>query len=212
MKHPIHLEDRDLIGKRLVSPTSERNRFPIGEQLELLLSENAQVLEIAGGTGQHAHHMCGLRSDIIWQPTDLDPQSLESQAAYRLDFPAQIKRPAILNVLDSNWWADFDEIDAIFCANMIHIAPWSAAEGLARGAGALLANGGKVCLYGPFLREEGNAESNLAFDANLKARNPEWGVRSLESVKHIFADQGLNLKAIIELPRNNSLVVFNATA
>ena len=208
MKQPIHLENRELVGKRLISPTSERNRFPIGDQLDNLLCKNARVLEVAAGTGQHAHHMCGLRPDIFWQTTDMDAQSLESQMAYRIDFPSQMKPPIALDVSLENWWTEFGEIDAIFCANMIHIAPWNAAEGLASGSGALLAKGGKMCLYGPFLSETGNAESNLAFDANLKARNPAWGVRSLDSVKHIFADQGLNLEAIIEMPRNNSLLIF----
>lgn len=210
MKHPIHLEKRDLVGKRLVSPSSERNCIPIGEHLTQILPKNAHVLEIAAGTGQHAHHMCSLRSDIIWQPTDIDPVSLLSQAAYALDFPKRIQTPIELNVTEERWWSGFTKVNAIFCANMIHIAPWSAAQGLAEGAGALLAAGGKMCVYGPFMFEAGTAESNLQFDANLKARNPEWGVRSLESVKHIFADQGLNLEAIIEMPRNNSLLIFEA--
>jgi len=212
VKHPIHLENRELIGKRLVSPTSVRNCPPIGEQLKVILQINANVLEIASGTGQHGHHMCGIRPDINWQPTDIDPDSMDSQAAYALDYPDQMARPLKIDVTGKDWWRQCDDIDAIFCANMIHIAPWSAAEGLALGAGALLKKNGKMCLYGPFLTETGNAESNLQFDANLKARNPEWGVRSLESVKHIFADQQLNLEAIIEMPRNNSLLVFETNS
>ncbi|NNC37813.1 MAG: DUF938 domain-containing protein [Acidimicrobiales bacterium] len=208
MKYPIHLENRDLIGKRLVSPTSERNRTPIGEHLAKLLPQNAQVLEIAAGTGQHAHHMCGLRTDICWQPTDIDPDSLLSQAAYAQDFPERILDPVELNVTHPEWWSGFENSTTLFCANMIHIAPWNAAQGLARGAGHLLRQGGKMFLYGPFLLETDNADSNLEFDSNLKARNPEWGVRSLDAVKHIFADQGLNLEAIIEMPRNNLLLKF----
>ena len=208
MKHPIHLENRELVGKRLVSPTSVRNCPPIGVQLKEILPVNAHVLEIASGTGQHGHHMCGLRSDIVWQPTDIDAESMDSQAAYALDFPGQMLTPLRIDVTVENWWAELPEINAIFCANMIHIAPWQAAEGLVKGAGVLLKNGGKMCLYGPFLTKEGNAESNLQFDTNLRARNPEWGVRSLDSVKHIFADNGLNLAAMIEMPRNNSLLIF----
>ena len=208
MKQPIHLEKRALAGKRLVSPTSERNSAPIGEQLKSLMPENASVLEIAAGTGQHAHHTCSVRPDICWQPTDIDPQSRESQAAYGADFPDQIAAPVEVDVTVPEWWRSFDGINAVFCSNMIHIAPWVAAEGLARGAGALLAEGGIACLYGPFLQETGNAESNLRFDLSLRERNPEWGVRTLQSVKHIFADAGLEFRSMIEMPANNFLLVF----
>lgn len=208
MKHPCHLENRELIGKKLVSPTSERNCRPISEQLKRILPKNAHVLEIAAGTGQHAHHMCKIRSDIRWQPTDIDPDSLESQTTYALDFPRRISPPIEINVTKESWWSDLNQVDAIFCANMIHIAPWSAAEGLAKGASVLLPESGTVCLYGPFLTKYGNAESNLRFDANLKARNLEWGVRSLDSVKHMFADQGLSLDSTVEMPANNLLLVF----
>ena len=175
-----------------------------------ILPKNAHVLEIAAGTGQHGHHMCGIRPDIRWQPTDIDPESMQSQAAYGLDFPDRIHPPIEVDVTTDRWWAGLGNVDAIFCANMIHIAPWSAAQGLAVGAGSLLARRGKMCLYGPFLFESGNAESNVQFDLNLKARNPEWGVRPFNAVKQIFVDQGLSLAGTIDMPRNNTLLVFQA--
>lgn len=210
MKPPIHLENRELKGKRLVSPTSVRNCPPIGDQLQKLLPRNAYVLEIASGTGQHGHHICGLRDDIIWQPSDIDIPSRESQAAYAQDFPDRMLEPIHVDVTEPDWAANFSNINAIFCANMIHIAPWTAAEGLARGAGELLTPNGFLYLYGPFLLETDNAPSNLKFDENLKRRNPAWGVRTLASVKHIFADEGLELESAIEMPANNLLLVFAA--
>jgi len=210
MKHPIHLENRELIGKRLVSPTSERNCTPIGEHLKALLPQNADVLEIASGTGQHGHHMCGLRDDISWQCTDIDAESRVSQAAYALDFPDRMSSSLEIDVTVPDWQTGFSNINAIFCANMIHIAPWAAAEGLARGAGNLLDDGDFLHLYGPFLLESGNAPSNVKFDESLRRRNPEWGVRTLTSVKHIFADEGLKLESAIEMPANNLLLVFAA--
>jgi len=210
MKQPIHLETREKRGKRLVSPSSERNCAPIGEKLATLLPENANVLEIASGTGQHGHHMCTIRPDIRWQPTDIDADSRDSQRAYAIDFPDRMLEPLSADVTNLNWWSAFDPVNAIYCANMIHIAPWAAAEGLARGAGKLLVKNASLYLYGPFLLEEGNAEGNLRFDENLKRRNPEWGVRTLESVKHMFAEHGLKLEETLGMPSNNFLLAFSA--
>ncbi len=193
---------------KLVAPSSERNCAPIGAQLENLLPENANVLEIASGTGQHGAHMCGLRPDISWQYTDIDEEYLASQTAYVEDAPDRLKPPLRVDVTVENWWQEFSGINAIYCANMIHIAPWEAALGLAQGAGKLLNSGGVMCLYGPFLFESGSAQSNLDFDISLKCRSPKWGVRTLESVKHIFADAGLNLTSTIEMPRDNFFLVF----
>lgn len=208
MKQPIHLENRAIIGEKLVSPSAERNCAPIGDQLQKILPTNASVLEIASGTGQHGHHMCGLRLDVKWQMTDIDEKSLASQAAYAADFPDRMAPPRALDVTVGNWWHEFTGVDVIYCANMIHIAPWTAAEGVARGAGQLISNSGCVCLYGPFLPDTGVAESNLKFDKTLQERNPDWGVRTLKSVKHIFAEAGLNLAATVEMPRDNFLLVF----
>ena len=193
---------------KLAAPSSERNCAPIGAQLENLLPENANVLEIASGTGQHGAHMCGLRPDISWQYTDIDEEYLGSQTAYAEDGPGELKPPVRVDVTVENWWQEFSDINAIYCANMIHIAPWEAALGLARGAGKLLSANGILCLYGPFLFGTNSAKSNLNFDISLKNRNPKWGVRTLDSVKHIFADAGLNLTSTIEMPRDNFLLVF----
>jgi len=211
MKLPSHLENRLKLGTKLVSPSSERNSGPIGEQLVSLLPQNARVLEIASGTGQHGAYMCGLRRDITWQYSDIDAQSLVSQAAYAADHPQQIMPPLRIDVTQENWGQDLSGYDAIYCANMIHIAPWDAALGLAKGAGGLLHDGQKLFLYGPFLLGATSAASNINFDQNLKNRNPDWGVRTLESVKHMFADEGLEFQAAMEMPRDNFLLVFKRT-
>ncbi|PHR94306.1 MAG: hypothetical protein COA69_01545 [Robiginitomaculum sp.] len=203
-----HLETRERVGEKLVSPSAQRNCGPIGQTLAPFLPENAHVLEIASGTGQHGAHMCGLRADIHWQMSDIDAPSRASQNAYALDFPKQMRPSLPLDMMLEGWWQAVSGIDVIYCANMIHIAPWEAALGLAQGCARLLQNGGMLCLYGPFLLEEDSAVSNLEFDHSLKGRNPKWGVRTLESVKHIFADRGLNLRTAIEMPRNNLFLVF----
>lgn len=207
-KHPVHLETREQAGKKLVSPSAARNCQAIGEQLHGILPRNAHVLEIASGTGQHAAHMCELRPDLFWQMSDYDEVSRTSQNSYAQDFPAQMNLPLSLDMTDENWTKDIAAVDAVYCANMIHIAPWEAALGLANGLKLVLKKGGVFCLYGPFLIDEGSAISNLNFDESLKSRNSDWGVRNLQAVKHIFADIGLDNCTVIEMPRDNFLLVF----
>jgi hypothetical protein len=99
------------------------------------------------------------------------------------------------------------------CINMLHISPWAAAEGLMAGAGRLLRPGSRLFLYGPF-REAGvaTAPSNLAFDADLKARNPAWGLRDLEAVTALAAACDLKRTARISMPANNLSLVFQMAA
>lgn len=194
--------------QKLVSPSSLRNCVPIGNRLANILPMDARILEIASGTGQHGAHMCAQRPDVIWQYSDIDGGFMASQKAYAQDFPPRLLLPLYVDVMKNEWWQELEAVDALYCANMIHIAPWDAALGLARGAGKLLPKHGILCLYGPFLMGGASVPSNLAFDVSLKSRNSAWGVRTLESVKHIFADAGLNLTQAIDMPRDNSLLVF----
>jgi len=207
-KDPTHLESQDIEGARLFSPSVGRNKGPISEVLVKHLTKGARVLEIASGTGEHAVHICGLRDDIIWQTSDPDDKSRASQNAWAKDCPGQILPSLDLNTMSKNWGTGLDGFDVIYCANMIHIAPWEAALGLARGAADLLRPSGKLFLYGPFLEGRETAPSNLQFDQSLKLRNPEWGVRKIDSVKHIFADTGFNMEARIVMPRENRLLIF----
>ena len=169
----------------------------------------ASVLEIASGTGEHAVHNCRRRPDITWQPSDPDARSRQSQNAWAGECPGQIKSSLDIDTTLPDWWLTLGPYDALFCANMIHIAPWEAAQGMAKGAGSLIPAGGLVILYGPFKEGAGTAPSNLAFDQSLKARDPAWGVRELDSVKHIFADVGFNLTARIVMPKENRTLIFS---
>jgi len=191
------------------APSAERNQGPIGAQLDVLLPENARVLEIASGTGQHGAYFTQLRPDIIWQYSDIEPESMGSQVAYAAENPGQLMPPIPVDVTVDNWWQDSADISVIYCANMIHIAPWTAAKGLVQGAGALLTTGGQFILYGPFLFGPDSAQSNLDFDQNLKYRNPAWGVREIGDVQNLFRQHGLNLDKTIPMPRDNFLLVFS---
>ncbi|MEO1037939.1 MAG: DUF938 domain-containing protein [Pseudomonadota bacterium] len=206
--HIIALEDRASDGARLSSPSAARNRSVIAQLLAERLSEGARVLEIASGTGEHAVAATGLRPDLSWTPSDIDEASLASQADWARDAQGRIEPPLKLDVSQADWWGEAPAIDAVFCANMIHIAPWRAAQGLFAGAGRLLSDAGLLLLYGPFLEGEATAPSNLEFDASLKSRNPDWGVRALDDVVSLSRTHGFRLAERVETPANNRLLRF----
>lgn len=206
---PIALEERIQQGARRYSPSSGRNKEVIAEHLRTILPAEAHVLEIASGTGEHGQAACSVRDDISWQYSDPDAESRASENDWRRDNPMQLRPALPLDMTAPEWWGGLPDYNAVFSANMIHIAPLEACEGLALGAAHLLLPDGIICLYGPFLNEQKSAPSNLDFDKNLKARNPTWGVREQGLVKHIFAKVGFTSHRLIEMPKNNHIFVFS---
>jgi len=210
-KDPIHLENREQVGGRLFSPTAGRNKEPIGQVLNEYLPQGAKVLEIASGSGEHGAFMCGLRPDIRWQPSDPNAESRVSQNDWAKDCGGQMQTSLSIDTTQPQWTEHLPKYDVIYCANMIHIAPWEAALGLVSGAGLLLDKGAKFILYGPFIEGEDTAESNLRFDVSLKSRNQAWGVRNLDDVKHIFKQAGFTHTARIVMPKENRTLIFTKT-
>ena len=209
---PIALEDRASEGARLSSPSAARNREPIMAALGERLSQGAHVLEIASGTGEHALAVVTARPDLSWTPSDPDPASRASENAWAEDAAGRIRPALDLDVSAADWWRALEPVDAIYCANMIHIAPWEAAEGLFEGAAHLLSDQGALYLYGPFLEGEQTAPSNLAFDASLKDRDPRWGVRDLEAVDALAGRCGLQRTDRLQMPSNNLLLTYKRGA
>jgi len=208
-KPPIALEDRHDEDGRLFSPSAGRNKTIIADMIAEQLPRNAHVLEIASGTGEHGAEMLSHRPDLHWQFSDPDSDSRASQSAWIRHLKLPLPVPIEIDTTRSDWTKPLSQYDAIFCANMIHIAPWEATTGLAEGAASLLTESGEVFLYGPFCFGDETAPSNLQFDLNLKARNSAWGVRELESVKHIFAKQGFNHAELRDMPANNHILRFS---
>ncbi len=208
-KQPIALEERGQKDGRLFSPSAGRNKGVIADVLAEVLSAQASVLEIASGTGEHGIETLSRRPDVTWQFSDPDPQSRESQAAWIAAEGLDLPQPLDINTMQDGWTDGLGTYDAIFCANMIHIAPWEAALGIASGASQCLTHDGMVCFYGPFQEGGSTAPSNLDFDRSLKARNPAWGVRELDSVKHIFAKHGFNQMTRRVMPKNNLFLLIS---
>jgi SAM-dependent methyltransferase len=197
-------------GAALTAPAVARNREPILAVLRRVLAPAGTILEIASGTGEHAVHFAAALPGVTWQPSDSDPDALRSIAAHResAGLP-NLFAPLELDVTAPAW--PVDTADAVVSINMIHIAPWAAAEGLMAGAARLLAPNGVLFLYGPFM-EDGRhtAPSNAAFDESLRAGNPAWGVRDLGRVAALARGHGFELVERVEMPANNLSVVFRA--
>lgn len=200
--------DHDL-DARQDAPPARRNRAPILAGLQPLLPVSGRMLEIASGTGQHAAYLAPRLPGWVWQPTEYDPDRMASIAAWCAPWmPDKIKPPMPLDTTDTDW--PLGAVEAMFCANMIHIAPWAVAEGLFAGAGRHLTPDGLLILYGPFMRDGvHNAPSNAEFDRSLKARDPAWGIRDLTEIDALARSQGLAPGGERAMPANNRLVWFH---
>ncbi len=189
-------------------PATARNREAILAVLGPRLADGALLLEVASGSGEHAAWMAPRLPGVTWQPSDYEAEALAGIDAHAGESGCARIRPALqLDASAAEW--PIDRADAILCCNMIHIAPWSAALGLLAGAGRILSPGGRLFLYGPFMRGGVHtAPSNAAFDADLRARDRDWGVREMERVAEIAAGHGLHLEAAEEMPANNFTLIF----
>jgi cyclopropane fatty-acyl-phospholipid synthase-like methyltransferase len=197
--------------RRQFAPATQRNREPILAVLRRALPSKAAVLEIASGTGQHAVFLASALPGARWQPSDRDDDSLASITAWiASEGCTNVAPPVRLDVTAELWRVGV--FDAIFVANLIHIAPWRACAGLMRGAAAHLVSNGVLILYGPFkIGGEHTAPSNAAFDADLRARDRSWGVRDLEAVAAEARAHGLVLDERVAMPANNQTLIFRRT-
>lgn len=193
------------------APATERNRNAIIAVLERVLPNSGTVLEIASGTGEHVVAFARAFPSVVWQPSDPDPSALTSIEAWRAEAALpNLNAAAHIDAAADTW--SVAKADAILCINMIHISPWVAALGLFAGAARTLDLGGILLLYGPYLRTGiETAPSNMAFDRSLRERNPDWGLRSVETVVAHAAKQALALEDITEMPANNLTLIFRKT-
>ena len=193
---------------RRSAPAASRNREPIAQVLEDWLPERGLVLEIASGTGEHALFFAERFPGLDWQPSDSDPDSLNSIAAWRAeaDLP-NLREPIALDASAPDW--PIEQADAVLSINMVHISPWRSALGLLDGAARLLSPGAPLILYGPWIADDiVTAPSNLAFDAELKRRNPEWGLRRVEDFAQAASKRGLELAQTVAMPANNFMLLL----
>lgn len=190
------------------SPAADRNAQPILAQLQRLLPPAGQLLEIASGTGQHAAHCSAGLAGWRWLPSESDVSALASIAAWTAGCD-RVAPPVVLDVLSPAWAGVPAAVDAIFCANMVHIAPWACCRALLQGASRHLAPTGMLLMYGPYLEDEvATSPGNVAFDADLRARDPAWGLRRREDVEREARLAGLVLHERVAMPANNLLLAW----
>lgn len=196
------------------SPAADRNKQPILDLLRNVLPARGRALEIASGTGQHVAWFAAALPQWRWQPSDVVAAALPGIAAQVTQAGCgNVAAPVLLDVRDACWpsqGAAFGEpFDLVYCANMVHIAPWECCVGLMRGCGRYLAAAGRLVTYGPYF-ESGvaPAPSNLAFDRDLRMRDPAWGIRSLADVVAQARLAGLELRERHAMPANNLLLVW----
>ena len=196
------------VGERRSAPAALRNREPIAEVLREWLPEAGVVLEIASGTGEHAIYFAEHFPALEWQPSDLHPDALNSVEAWRETAAlANVRPPLTIDAASPDW--PVQAADAILSINMVHISPWSSALGLLDGTARLLSPGAPLILYGPWLKADvPPVQSNLDFDADLKRRDPEWGLRKVEDFASAAAERGLDLLETRPMPANNMMLLL----
>jgi SAM-dependent methyltransferase len=202
---------------RLDAAAFHRNHEPIWQTLEpLLRGKSGDVVEVGSGTGQHVVDFARRSPDITWWPSDLNEQHLKSIEAWRRYTQRDnVRGPMRIDLADPQWCATMHdgsgpgELLAVFCANVVHIAPWPVAEGLFAGAARYLRPDGQLIVYGPFKRDGQHiAVSNAVFDTSLRSANPDWGVRDVADLGQLAKAGGLALVDTVEMPANNLMLVF----
>lgn len=202
---------------RLDAAAFHRNHAPIWATLETFLrGKTGEVVEAGSGTGQHVVFFARYSPGITWWPSDLNDTHLRSIAAWTAhENLANVRPPLRIDLSNPEWCPEMSNgrgpgaLLAVFCANVIHIAPWRVAEGLIAGAARYLRPDGRLFLYGPFKRDgRHTAPSNAAFDASLRNNDPGWGVRDLDEVAELAQHNGLTLTEIIDMPANNLILAF----
>ncbi|HEY7005773.1 MAG TPA: DUF938 domain-containing protein [Sphingomicrobium sp.] len=195
-------------GARRSAPAALRNREPIAEVLRHWLPASGLVLEIASGTGEHAVYFAEQFPALDWQPSDIHSDALTSIEAWREAAGLSNVRPPILLDAASKDWL-IERADAVVSINMVHISPWASALGLLEGAAQLLGSGAPLILYGPWLKADiPTVRSNLDFDADLRRRDPEWGLRQVEDFAAAADERGLDLIETWPMPANNLMLLL----
>lgn len=192
------------------SVAADRNKQAILDVLAGLVPAQGNALEIASGTGQHVAWFASGLPGWAWQPSDAQPDGFASVIAWASEQGVcNVRAPVVIDVMAAHWLPGQQLFDLIYCANMLHIAPWATCAALMHGSAQHLAPGGQLITYGPYLEDDvPTSPGNLAFDESLRDRNPDWGIRRIEDVKAQAAKAGLHLTERHAMPANNLLLVW----
>ena len=189
------------------SAACDNNRQPILEIIEVLFTNCREVLEIGSGTGQHAVYFGEKLPHLIWHSSDLQENHAGIELWLNEAHLPNTPPPLMLDVTLAHW--PELKVDAVFCANTIHIIGWDSVKALIAGAGKLLPDNGLLVLYGPFNYNNAyTSESNARFDIWLKQRDPESGIRNFEDVEQLANAADLYIQHDHAMPANNRLLCW----
>jgi len=186
---------------------ADRNGVPILDVLTDEFAAAQQVLEIGSGTGQHAARFAAALPHLVWQTSDLVENHPGINTWVEDAKLRNLLPPLALDVQIDN--VNAAAYDGVFSANTAHIMSYAAVTRMFALVGQGLAAGGVFCLYGPF-RQQGkfNTESNAAFDRSLRDRDSDMGIRDLEALDTLAADNGMQRQRIYAMPANNHIAVW----
>ena len=189
------------------SQACENNKQPILDVLKEVFNLPSELLEVGSGTGQHAIYFAEHLPHITWQPTD-QAEYLEgiNQWVDEADL-ANVKSPVQLNVKDYPW--PFQQLEAVFTANTLHIMSWEDVEVFFTRLGAYLQANAKFCSYGPYNKNGAyTSDSNARFDQWLKQRDPVSGIRHIEDLVALGKLNKIELTTEVAMPANNMCLVW----
>lgn len=201
---------------RLDGPAFHRNHDAIWSAIAAFLgAQTGDVLELGSGTGQHIAEFARWTPGLTWWPSDIYPSHLTSIEAWRRHAGlANLRAPQRIDLTDAAWsWSAAGQtgapLAAMLCINVLHISPWAVSQNLIAGAGRYLRDGGRLFVYGPFMRDSQHmAPSNAAFDQKLRTENPAWGVRDVADLNALAHEAGLTAAEITPMPANNLVLAF----
>lgn len=184
--------------------SAEQNKSCIFDAIKPYL--RGQVLEIGSGTGQHAVYFCAQLARIDWQPSELAPNLPGIQRWIEESGLDNIRPPIVLDVLGD--WPTC-RYDLVYSANTFHIMGETAVAASIAGAGRCLRPGGVFAVYGPFsYGGRHTADSNAAFDAMLRGRDPDSGIRDFDWLDQLAREADMNLLDDVEMPVNNRTLIW----
>ncbi len=170
------------------------------------------VLEVASGFGEAISYFANSHPDTVFVPTDVQKPCLDRLQDLS-ETHDNLLPPVELNIFRASQWrkvAEQGPFDGILVFNLIHLIPWSGtSELLDRACDLLAAQQGFLAIHGAFLREGMfMSESDREFDADIRSRDPEWGLRDLEQVVRMAGDRGFRKEEIREMRAGNWMLIL----
>lgn len=190
-------------GARMIAPAASRNSGALCALLAKMAPASGRALEIASGTGQHVAAFAQTLPNLVWQPTEIDPDRRASIDAYATGV-SNILPATELDATSAGWHEAFQEQDLIVLINLLHLISWSETDMFLREASKALCPAGRLIVYGPFMRDGVlTSLGDEKFHKALASQDSEIGYKNDTEIKARLQHYGLNLVHLVDMPSNN---------